>query len=200
MTYTEPSRDLWKRRTISVLYVAIAMALVAQAAAATQTYVNWFETLSLLAVELDHVVILSYDSSFEAIVVATLRNPTDFGKVMIQSVTYRVFLNSTTQNFFVSAEFQLESEAGEFGYKTGSYNGMFIPARDSLNMTLTVQAHEDVVTSLRSFLDAHTVEDLRFFVSMTMAVRSYYGYLTIPSCQKLPGREHTICPTPRSAL
>lgn len=185
-----PPRRLSREQLVSLLYVAIVVGSLTPVAGATLNYVQWFDTLKRLDVQIDDA---AFDEQFNLVVRTYVRNPTGFSGLKLESVRYVVFLNSTTENFAVQAT----GFALDIGVKTLSYAGIVLDRQAVLNATARLAPHSDLTQYLQDFLSRHPT-DLIIFVSVTLTLRSQLGYLSTPYCYRLPDHEFTECPTPRT--
>src|SRR5712692_1207188 len=177
---------------LGLVYVGIALTLITNAAALTETNTQWLRAASQLDLNVQTVSFNLGTSSDipNATVTASLENPSGFAGLTLEVVTYEVFVNSTSQPFDVQGSSQVVSFDVTWG-KT-------IPAGASLNLTATVRMITDVVVSLRNFLVDHQNRDLVTFVGIILTLQSPYIGLSVPFCTELPGQTAAICPNVRA--
>ncbi len=183
-----PRRNVSRKTVAVLLYLAVAMLMVGQAAAYTWTHIRWFSSMNDLQIDVREVRI---ETSGKAVVIAFLQNPTDFQGIRFWSVTYAVFANSTSEGFYTVRP----GIAAEVGVTTASYEAtpVYVPAGDSLNLTVVVSPHPEIVDSLRDLVSRHP-DDLRIFVGITPIFRSSFGPVEVPHCFESPRNVPTICP------
>jgi len=189
-----PTTWLCKTNLLGLVYVAIALGLVANAVYFIQVNAQWLRAADQLDAQV-HSVSFNLGTGSTApvaIVKASLENPTGRGDLNLLLVTYQVFVNSTNQPFSVQGSSVVGTNDTAYGI-----GGRLIPAQSSLNITTSIRITADTVDPLRTFLQTNNAT-LRIFVQIILLLHSSYISLNVPSCTELPGRIPTICPLPRS--
>ncbi len=181
-----------KQTLVALVYLAISLVVVAQAAALTYGHVQWFDTLRQVQYEFDSVE-LHLTGMANATISASASNPTNYNGIRVWSASYVVFVNATDENF----PLQGGPDAGEFGVRTVRYetSPTTLPAMGVLNLTFTVLPHPEVVDPLRDFVANHS-DRLRIFVGITMTLLSSFGFVEIPACYEFSPlqQDFTLCP------
>lgn len=184
-------RRLSQKALAGLVYVGIALVVVAQAAVATSSNVQWFISMRGLDVDVQSMSIqmdpqtLGYP--FVNVQVLVL-NPSSFNRLQLRFVSYDVFVNSTTEDFQVTGSSEIAA--------LSTSNKEVIPPQGSLNLTRSVRIMNIVIAPLQNFLNLHP-SDLRTFVGITLHLHSAYGQLSIAYCYEMPGKVFTVCPAAR---
>jgi len=187
------SQGSWKssrKNIVALVYLGIALVLAVQGVAMTWAHVQFFDSMGTLEVRVESLT-LNLDDGAGAVIHTTIQNPKSFTGMRLWSITYVLFVNSTTENFSL----QGGTNAGEFGVRELSFEQeqKMIPPRDTLSITYTLLPHPEVVDPLRSFYSRHT-NDLKEFVGVTLTLVSSFGFIEIPHCYEFPQNVFTICP------
>ena len=176
-----------RKNLFGLVYVGIALSLIANATVLTQTNVQWFQAVSNLN---PSIQTLSWDLGGTipvAVLKAYVNNPSSFG-FNIQSISYQAFVNSTTMSFSVQGSTEVGST-----FIPGARN---ILPRSNLNISTTIRINSDTVAPLKDFLSHHP-NDLVTFVGVTLLIESSYITAHVPYCYQMPSQTLTICPPVR---
>ncbi len=191
MEHHAPAWSLSGKQLAGLVYVAIALVVVGQAALQTQSNVQWFSSTANLTVYIENVT-FHLDTTALGYAFVTVRasvdNPGDFNGLRVTDANYAVFVNSTSQSFSV----QGSTIIGMSDFTIQKT----VPSRRSLNITVPLPLLSDVVSPLKTFISTHQA-DLVTFVGVTLFLDSSYGRLSIPYCYEIPGPVFAVCPPAR---
>jgi len=185
-------RGLSRKQLVGLVYVGISIVAVGWTAQLTQGQVQWFTSVMGLEPRVEKVV-FNFDPQLftgTALLNALVNNPTDFTGPKVTSVDYTLFVNSTKDNL-------PQQVSSEVALSYATYAAV-IPARGSLNLTINMPIHPDLVAQLASFLSAHPSNRL-VFVQFKINLESSFGLFSPIYCYETPGGLIDICPPPRAS-
>lgn len=169
---------------MALVYVGIALALLGQVAAYSIPHVQYFDSLARLDLQARDVIFLLH-SQPSIVVYASVRNPTGYAGLKIESVTYTVFVNSTSD-----PSGPVGAGSGTTSYASNPPN---IPPNNDFNITTTIPPYT-VLGNFTTFVVAHAEVQQRF-VSIIVVLLSPFGLIQVPYCYEFPRRIFTICPS-----
>lgn len=180
----------------------MAIAIIAVAIAATETYANvqWFAGVNDLDLRVGSLTfrfdVLPTSDSFVT-VNASLSNPSGTSNLVLRAATYVVFVDPA--NFSAQGSSEVGVHTRDFNVSSGR-----VPTQGILDLSYTFILFPDLTSSpqsiLQSYVNSHNQTGLITYVQITLYFLSSYGRLGNNYCYALPSNTIQICPEPRSPV